>query len=141
MKLKYYLFYWLPVYLYAGLIFFLSSLSDPTEKIGVKINFLFADKITHFFIYGFLCFLIIRALSFSKKNFSIKSIYLISIIFSTLYGITDEIHQSFVPLRSVEISDIFANFLGAVFCAFLIQNTNYKYKITNNNPLQSKAIK
>ena len=36
-----------------------------------------------------------------------------SFAFAGLYGVSDEIHQIFVPMRVFSIDDIFANFAGA----------------------------
>ena len=43
-----------------------------------------------------------------------------SILIGTLYGITDEFHQTFVPHRSASLMDLCANFLGLLFAQFLL---------------------
>jgi len=96
----------LSFFIYSGLIFILSS-------IPVKIPYYFFDprKLTlHFIEYS-----ILGALSFfaiRKKN--------ISIAFSIAYGITDEIHQYFVPGRFFDFYDMFADSTGSVFGIMLI---------------------
>ena len=36
------------------------------------------------------------------------------------YGVSDEFHQSFVPMRSVEAMDVVADTVGASFAAFAL---------------------
>jgi VanZ family protein len=38
---------------------------------------------------------------------------LVAIVLATLYGVTDEFHQSFVPNRSTDSRDVLVDFLGA----------------------------
>jgi VanZ family protein len=40
------------------------------------------------------------------------------ICFAALYGISDEVHQSFVPLRTSTVSDVIADTLGATIVAW-----------------------
>jgi VanZ family protein len=40
-------------------------------------------------------------------------LFLLAVIFGTLYGISDEFHQSFVPGRDVSGFDVFIDFLGS----------------------------
>jgi len=123
MKVKYYFFYWIPVYLYAALIFYISSRADLSPL--VEPFFKHTDKILHIFEFGFLCFLIIRALAASIKNFSTKQIYCHALIFSIIYGIMDEVHQSFVPGRTMTIPDIIADIIGCVAIIFILHKIGY----------------
>lgn len=66
-------------------------------------------KLVHLIEYGFLCFLFLR---------TGMSVFL-AILFTTLYGVTDEIHQMFVPNRTAQIIDVFTNFLGASVVSFI----------------------
>ena len=45
------------------------------------------------------------------------SIAAAAVVVATLYGISDEIHQYFVPPRQVEVRDILADALGASLAA------------------------
>jgi len=40
-------------------------------------------------------------------------VFLLSIFASTAYGISDEIHQSFVPCRSADVMDVLADMVGS----------------------------
>jgi len=103
MKRKYYIILSLS---YAALIFILSSISQPPSYIE-ETGF---DKIQHVIEYSVLGFFVLG--SFVDRN-NVKIILLVSIICS-LYGITDEIHQFFVPGRYFSVLDMVANSVGAV---------------------------
>jgi VanZ family protein len=105
-----------PVFAYALLIFFLSSLSSYPESAP---DFFGLDKLAHFteyFIFGFLLFR-----WFSNVKFSpIKSRAMImAIIAGMLYALTDEWHQSFVPCRNPSICDFIFDSIG-VFSASIL---------------------
>ena len=53
--------YWLPVGLYAGVIFFLSSLSHPEDELPSFLLQEVSDKILHAVEYGILSLLVRRA--------------------------------------------------------------------------------
>lgn len=108
--MKKFFLYWLPVYVYAGVIFYLSSLSRiPPAIIEVQSN----TFILHMIEYAILSILLFRAFINSKNTmFKEKAIHL-AIIISILYGITDEIHQYFVPGRFTSVLDLLANSVGA----------------------------
>lgn len=100
----------LPAPLIAVALFILSSQSTlplpPTPFIGV-------DKIAHLIAYAALAFAValLFPLSWWEKPFS-TAIFAISI--ASFYGITDEIHQHFVPGRDASIADWVADTLGAI---------------------------
>jgi|TARA_Y100000294_G_scaffold73730_1_gene69532 VanZ family protein len=72
------------------------------------------DKAIHFIEYGVLSFLFFFSLRKSFPGLKIKSAGVLAIMFSGLYGISDEVHQYFVPGREFSIGDMAANFIGAV---------------------------
>lgn len=102
---------WAPVCLYCGLIVYLSSQSHPSQHLP---SFLFgmSDKLLHALEYGILGILLYRA--FHQTTRAIESIIL-SIICVVVFGISDEIHQWFVPNRQADIWDLLADTLGATF--------------------------
>ena len=107
--------YWLPVIIYSGTIFTLSSFSHiPGPEL-----FPHSDKLIHFIEYAVLSFLIARAFKHSnKQTFKENAIYL-AIILASLYGFTDEIHQAYVPGRECSfydwISDLSGSFIILLF--------------------------
>ncbi len=100
--------YWLPALSYMLLIFTLSSRSIQAPYIKLH-----TDKLIHFFEYAFLSTLIYYALLKSTK-YNTLMLILLSIAITTTYGITDEIHQSFVPNRTCDIMDALFDFLGSI---------------------------
>lgn len=65
------------------------------------------DKVAHFFVYGLLATLIVRL---SPRPAAAWWAWLAA----SLYGVSDEWHQSFTPGRSVELADLIADSLGAL---------------------------
>ena len=101
--------YLLPVILYCAFIFFISSLpSPPAPSYGWK----FSDKINHTGAYGILMLLSFRASRWLFRDRSLMQQLLIALVFTMLYGVSDEIHQSFVPNRECELYDWLADTLG-----------------------------
>lgn len=68
-----------------------------------------AEKL-HLLEYGFLSFLIYRALRFDYKQ---KSLYINTIIIALVIGAIDELLQSIIPTRVYEMRDALANWLSS----------------------------
>ncbi len=106
---------WVPVALYAGLIFFLSSQSRPLPFLPEGIwSF---DKLLHAAEYAVLGLLLARALG--AGGLSPARIFLGALLLGSLYGATDELHQSLVPNRDCDPGDWAADTAGAVVGAAL----------------------
>ena len=105
--------FWLPVCAYAGLIFFLSSLSHPEELAPSVFEFL-GDKMLHAIEYGILGVLCYRAFRYAAGPWGARYALGLAIFLATLYGLSDEIHQSFVADRESSGWDLLADFAGAV---------------------------
>jgi len=105
--------YWLPVIVYCTAIFIQSSF-PTTEQLP---SWPFLDKGLHMAAYALLGFLVFRALSTGRLANNPNLSLIISILFSGLYGLSDEWHQSFVPGRSPEATDAMANLVGGFFGA------------------------
>lgn len=106
--------FWLPVYLYAGLIFILSSFSPP-PKVSL---FLHGDKLLHLIEYAILGYLLARAARHSTHPKLYMHFRVFAVCVAFFYGITDEFHQYFVPGRMVDALDLATNAAGA-FCGQL----------------------
>ena len=109
--------WWVPVYLYAGLIFTVSSLPSPLP--AFKIPFL--DKGLHAVEYGVLGFLLARAISNDSPRKLQQDFRLWAALFAFLYGLGDEWHQSFVPMREASLLDALFDGLGAFVGQFFFQ--------------------
>lgn len=106
--------YWLPVLAYAGLIFFLSSQSSPEEIIPTVFEGV-GDKGLHMMEYGGLGILCYRGFRYASSSRSSQYAVFLAIAVATVYGATDEFHQSFVPLREADHWDLVADCIGAAF--------------------------
>ena len=92
-----------------GIIFYLSSLSIVSIK-GPGGGFAFSDELQHLVMFSGLAFLVFRGV---VKTFR-KDHVVVTLIISTLYGLSDEIHQIFVDGRFFSLLDLLFDFLGSV---------------------------
>ena len=109
-KLRNFLICWLPLIIYCLAIYIQSDYPSP-QKIT---TWNFSDKILHFGGYGLLGVLFFRAYQTLPLGESKNLLILISMGSATLYGVSDEIHQYFVPFRQADILDGIANTLGSI---------------------------
>ena len=101
---------WLPVGLWAGVIFALSSI--PGTRLPT-IDVPQSDKLVHALLYGILAGLIRRALDLTRGREAPVAHSLMAILLATAYGISDEIHQLWTPLRTADWRDVAADAVGA----------------------------
>lgn len=110
----------MPVILFCLALFIQSSLPAVELPESNTIGF---DKLAHFIAYGILMILFFYSLKNQNKSVKLRKYSLeYAFLFTVLYGISDEIHQSFVPFRSADFFDAFADFLGA-FVVYIIMKT------------------
>lgn len=104
---------------YMGLIWFLSSNpSDAIVKTGWSYDRTFKEGL-HLIEFGILYFLLVLALlSLGKLN--PKSSF-IAAVFSVLYGLSDELHQYFVPSRSCSFFDFVKDLIGVTVAWYLVR--------------------
>jgi len=108
--------YWMPVCAYAGLIFYLSSQSHPEEDLPSFV-LSFSDKALHLVEYAVLGGLCYRALRWGTNGSWANAAFPLAVLFASLYGISDEIHQSFVPFRESSWLDWLADVIGSAIGA------------------------
>jgi len=124
------LYRWAPPFLWMGLIFFMSTTSFSSDitkgfiypilkfffpyasENVLKIFHAIIRKDAHFIEYCILSLLFFRAL-LREKN--LLSAHLLSLLFSFLYAVSDEYHQSFVLVRTASPIDVAIDTLGAAF--------------------------
>jgi hypothetical protein len=112
---------WTPVALYAGFIFYLSSLPTLTPPLGGLGNVRVDPDllILHVFEYSILGFLLLRALVNSKTTFTAEGALALAVFLGFLYGVSDEIHQYYVPYRTASLYDSIADGIGAFIGAYV----------------------
>ena len=91
--------YWVPVALYAGVIFFLSAQSHPEEQLPSFLLEDVSDKVLHGVEYGILALLCYRAFRWAAGSAVAQQAVMLAIVAASVYGVTDEVHQFFVPFR------------------------------------------
>lgn len=106
--------YWGPVCAYAGLIFYLSSLPNPEDKLPSFMG-LFSDKVLHAVEYAVLGGLFYRAFRWGTNGALQAWAGVLAVLATSLYGLSDEIHQAFVPNRDASGWDWLADSIGAMF--------------------------
>ena len=112
---KSFIFSWLPLIVYCLLIYIQSAHPSPEELPSFK----FMDKMLHFVAYGAMGILFYRAYQTLQIRNQRQWLVFLSIVSASLYGISDEIHQYFVPARHASFSDVIADILGAVCGVYL----------------------
>jgi hypothetical protein len=108
---------WLPVLIWAALIFKLSSGTVPQVSASFWPNFAFM-KSAHVLFFGFLSLLIYRGLL--GEGLSRKKAVICAIIFTMFYGATDEFHQMFTQGREARVRDVFIDGFGALVITYLV---------------------
>ncbi len=109
--------YWLPLAFWAILIFVGSSL--PGEKFSGWQKIAFQDKIAHLIEYAIFGYLLARAFApEGETRFRFRFFFLLVGI-SLFYGALDELHQYFVPGRTVSGMDLAFDGLGGALGLFL----------------------
>ena len=119
---------WLPVIVWAGLIFFFSTefLSSPNTSglIGPLLNAAFPSlsgqdlerihglirKFGHFGAFFILAVLLMRALRHQSNENRIG----LCIALTTLYAVSDELHQAMVPSRTASAVDVLIDVFGGI---------------------------
>lgn len=101
---------WRFALMYMALIFLISSFE--VEVPGVE-HVPLRDKGIHFVEYGVLGWLCAAASSRTWPSASVWRTAAFAVFVSTLWGLSDEIHQALVPGRSSELADVFADLLGS----------------------------
>jgi VanZ family protein len=92
--------HWLPVVLWAAVIFAFSSI--PSLSSGLGTWDLFLRKAAHMTEYAILALLLARALQREVPAFAL----------GVLYAVSDEIHQSFVRGRHAAVLDVAIDSVG-----------------------------
>lgn len=109
---------------YCAVIFWLSH--QPT--LPVPMLFEYQDKLHHFTAYFLMGTLASRTFRhFVKPPFILA---IVSLVFCSLYGISDEWHQSFVEGRQADAWDWVADTFGA-FMAMVLLTRFYAYQKLN----------
>jgi VanZ family protein len=109
---------WLLVMAWMGFIFYLSHQPDlPSPPSGI-LNLLL-KKAGHISVYAGLTALMWHALA--REGVPRPWRFGLSLLFATLYGLSDEYHQSFIPGRNGRLTDVGIDALGAMLALILLR--------------------
>jgi VanZ family protein len=106
-----------------------------------QVDIVNVDKILHMGIYGLLAMLCYISLIHTEKvNTFTANPLMWTLIIGSLYGVSDEFHQLFVPNRSCDFWDWVADASGVIIAVILIKNfLSKKMKLFGkklpNNPM------
>jgi len=100
---------------YCGLIFFLSSQS---KLIDTPLDFPNKDKLIHATAYAIMAYAAWAAFRHHIERRLLLAF--MSVLFASIYGVSDEFHQSFVVGRDADVWDWLADSIGAVIMAVVL---------------------
>jgi VanZ family protein len=110
---------WLPVTLWAGLIYYLSSI--PGLNTGWGIWDFILRKTAHVVEFAVLTFLLLRAFVRSWPAMTKRTAMVISFLLALVYAVSDEVHQSFVPGRGPSVGDVVVDACGMALCLLVFR--------------------
>ena len=108
-------------FLVAVEIFYFSSIPGSKASSGIP----FMAIIYHFCVFFLFSFFMFFTIIGRKK--SDKYLILVVFLFSLAYAVIDEIHQSYVPLRSSSVEDVLIDFIGIIFSLVIAVFISKKY--------------
>ncbi len=117
----------LPIYRWLGAVGLMGSVtlvSGGATAIFPPQPILGTDKLIHFLVFGLIATSILRALPERMPDFYRM---LIALVVTSLFGMSDEIHQSFTPGRTLDLYDWTADTLGALV-ATIVYNHWPRYR-------------
>lgn len=106
---------WGPAWAMMALIFAMSSISElPASAGGID------DGVVHALEYGMLAALLLRGFAGRRRAGVTGRAACLALFAATGYGLTDEMHQWFVPGRTADPADLAADAVGASVAVALI---------------------
>ncbi len=99
----------LPALIYMGFIFWMSSGPIVSDTLNS-----YPDYVLHALGYSVLYLLLFWAFHEGVDVTRGRGGYWVPTVVTTLYGISDELHQYFVPGRDSEVKDVAADIAGAM---------------------------
>lgn len=101
---------WLvPALAYAALIFWLSHQSNPLPALTVRLG----DKLLHAVEYAGLAWLLAAGVAHLRPRWGRRAV-LLAVLLAAAYGLTDELHQAFVPNRDASLLDWGSDAAGSI---------------------------
>jgi VanZ family protein len=101
---------WAPVIVWAGLIYFLSSIPHLNSGLGTWDTIL--RKGAHIFEYTVLTALLLRAFKRTGRGWPWRRAWITAAVLAVAYAGSDEFHQAFVPGRGPSLRDVLVDGVG-----------------------------
>lgn len=105
------------VFAYCAFLFWLSSMPQPPEP---DITIPGKDKIAHIVLYGILTTIVSIGMHLNKTPHPSRRHFWLPILFASLYGLTDELHQAYIPMRNFDPLDLVADTFGAFVAQWVL---------------------
>ena len=106
-------------------IFFISSIPGSRTGSGIPLTAI----VYHFCVFFLFSFFLFFTIIGNKKPD--KYLALVTFLSSLAYAVIDEIHQSYVPLRSSSVGDVLVDFIGItlslVIAVFISKKSSQEY--------------
>jgi VanZ family protein len=125
--------YRFPVLFYMFLLFCLSSMPGPPPDASAIPNF---DKILHFLAYTGLGVVLMHLFHTSPTQRIARQAIFLTILTGTMYGMSDEWHQSFIPGRDASLLDAAFDSLGCMAAALLYRPLGRRFIFPSMNVAQ-----
>lgn len=109
------------------LMLFVSIESSVGDMAVNEIDLPFLDKIVHFCIFAALGWFLARGMYLARTGALSRHYGLWAMLIGTVFGASDEWHQSFVPGRHADWADLLADVLG-IISAVILYNVFQKRK-------------
>lgn len=103
-----------------GLVHFFEDMGLKRLVYPFSLAYLYPDKFAHVILYLGFGLLLYQTLKRSKNGVLNNHAALLSVLLGTLFAVTDEVHQAFVPYRSASSMDLIADVVGLLFAQLLI---------------------
>jgi len=128
--LKQFFYYWFPTLCFMAFIFFLSSLSGSSLSNFGSFD-VFVKKGGHITEYAILSILLFRAF---QSLFAARKALILSAFVAVLYAVSDEYHQTFIPLREGTIRDVFIDSIGVLIVYLYLRHKHVSRNEYRNLP-------
>jgi len=110
---------WSITILYMLFIFILSSIPHPPQPFRNQ----YLPIIEHIIEFSILSILLFCSIS-STHKYKNREVFIMAFVITTLYGLSDEIHQSFVLGRTCSIEDFIFDMVGAFIGSLIRSNSD-----------------
>lgn len=122
--------------LWALVIFYFSSLPGSPYPVDMTVRYYIERKGAHVFEYFFFTLLLFGFVRRRYPSESFSVLASLAVFGATLYGLSDELHQYFIPFRGARLSDVGIDLLGALLaigCLALFRQS--PFYTSNKKPL------